>query len=209
MKITQIKKTKHHCYEIFIEDSLFMILPSSLLQEAQLKPGQEYTDKLLLDLKKRGDLKRAKNRAERLLAFRDHSKKEMTQKLSYEFDESIAAAVLAYLETHGWIDDTKYAEKLANKFLLQKRYGPNRAYMEIYKKGISSDIANDAVHAIEIDIQENILYHLQRKYTEKLMQKNGYIRTLNALIRLGYPYHDAKYVLDDYIKEMEIEIHDN
>ena len=67
-----------------------------------------------------------KNICLRLLARREHSKKELLQKLvSKGFNKILAANIINELVQEGWQDDLRYAENYARSRLL-KGYGPAR-----------------------------------------------------------------------------------
>ena len=84
-----------------------------------------------------------KNVCLRLLARREHSKKELLQKLvSKGFNKILAANIINELVQEGWQDDLRYAENYARSRLL-KGYGPARITYELQQNGV--DINLDAV----------------------------------------------------------------
>lgn len=84
----------------------------------------------------------AKIRAEclRLLSGREHSRKELLQKLSGKgFPNAALESVVAALVEEGWQDDARYAESYARSRIL-KGYGPVFIAYELRQNGI--DLAN-------------------------------------------------------------------
>jgi regulatory protein len=72
-----------------------------------------------------------------LLARRDHSQKELLEKLALRgFDKDDALPVLDELAEQGWQDDLRYAENYA-RFRIQKGYGPIRVSHELRQNGIA------------------------------------------------------------------------
>lgn len=78
----------------------------------------------------------------RLLTGREHSKKELQQKLALKgYDKNIALAVIDELAHEGWQNDLRYAENYARSRIL-KGYGPVRITYELQQNGV--DIAADS-----------------------------------------------------------------
>jgi regulatory protein len=84
-----------------------------------------------------------KNVCLRLLARREHSKKELLQKLVVKgFNKILAANVINELAQEGWQDDVRYAENYARSRIL-KGYGPIRITYELQQNGV--DMNTDSV----------------------------------------------------------------
>lgn len=84
----------------------------------------------------------------RLLAGRDHSKKELLQKLVLKgFERDSALVVIDELALEGWQDDLRYAESYARSRIL-KGYGPVRIVYELRQNGV--DITRDGVYAVNL-----------------------------------------------------------
>ena len=77
-----------------------------------------------------------KNICLRLLARREHSKKELLQKLVAKgFNKILAANIINELVQEGWQDDLRYAENYARS-RIQKGYGPVRIAYELQQNGV-------------------------------------------------------------------------
>ena len=85
---------------------------------------------------------------QRLLAGREHSKKELLQKLALKgYERDSALAIIDELAKAGWQDDLRYAEGYARSRIL-KGYGPVRIAYELRQNGV--DIARDSVYAASL-----------------------------------------------------------
>ncbi len=74
----------------------------------------------------------------RLLARREHSQKELLNKLALRgFNKENVQPVIDELAQQGWQDDLRYAESYA-RFRIQKGYGPIRVSYELSQNGIAS-----------------------------------------------------------------------
>jgi regulatory protein len=124
---------------------------------------------------------KAMNAALRLLARRDHTKYEITQKLKARgFDGDVVPAIVAECERLNYIDD----ERSARLYIRQRRrrgFGINRIRVELKKKGLSSrclqrvlDAASDSID--EHDVAEKALEKKMKafereKYPRKRKEK--------------------------------------
>ena len=74
----------------------------------------------------------------RLLARRDHSQKELQDKLTLRgFNRSDSQAVIAQLSQQGWQSDERYAESYVRQ-RIQKGYGPVRIVYELQQRGVDA-----------------------------------------------------------------------
>jgi len=100
----------------------------------------------------------------RLLAQRPHFNAELAQKLrSRGFHEEEIEETLGDLESHGWLDDRRFAIEMASGPLARKGYGPRRMRAELERKGVDGEIAEAAVAAVyesagdELDAARRVL----------------------------------------------------
>ena len=93
-----------------------------------------------------------KDKALRLLEFRSHSEKELSDKLkragAKEFD---IEEVLEFCRNYGFVNDRQYALSKARDLKKLKKYGKQRIKSELYSKGIPSEYVEEAVCALGDD----------------------------------------------------------
>lgn len=96
-------------------------------------------------------LQGARAAAYRLLARRDRSRRELTERLSLKFPPAAVAAVVDDLVRDGYVDDARLARRLAESWARERNFGPLRIRHELMRRGLAplSDAAPDpeAVHA--------------------------------------------------------------
>jgi regulatory protein len=95
------------------------------------------------------------------LSYRDHSKKELCDKLIKKFPREKIEEVLLKLETAGFINEKRYVENyiFARR---QKGYGPYRINLELEKLGISPEII-----AEQLEINDNAWLHDLKRLWQK------------------------------------------
>lgn len=131
--------------------------------------------------------------ATRLLALRDHSKKELENKLCTKGHKRVyAARVCDMLEENGCIDDRAYAFSLAKRLCDGKGYSARRVKSELFQKGISREIADEACQGIDNEPILRIIELLNTKFSGRLSTEKGVKKTFAALQRMGYGYSDIR-----------------
>lgn len=112
----------------------------------------------------------AKIRSEclRLLAGREHSRKELLQKLSVKgFAKERIEPVLDELAKTGWQSDTRYAESYARSRIL-KGYGPTYIAYELRQNGIDlGNISSFDLEALAESVAGGWQALLQQVYIKK------------------------------------------
>ena len=82
------------------------------------------------------------NKALDLLSRREHSSKEIREKLLLRFDDNIIInSVITKLEENNLINDTRFAEAYVSS-RKRKGFGPKKISFELLSKGVSESVAN-------------------------------------------------------------------
>lgn len=148
---------------------------------------------------------KAVQKAYDFLSRRDHSAKELAEKLGRTVSREAARHAVGHMEALGYVDDRKFAQKRAKVLLESKNMAVGRIRMELLQKGVSRDFVDEALEELEPDPQAQIKTLLETKYARKLGDEQGIRRTVNALTRLGYRFGDIRGALADYIDQIDEE----
>ncbi len=202
-KIFAIDRYKGSTFCIEFEDGEKIYLNSSIVSEYSLKPEVSIPQEALEQIVFENDCRRAKERALYLLEYRDHSFKELYDKLERNYSEDICDTVMEKMCELGLIDDEKYAEKLARNLCEVKKYGKYRARFEMQKKGIDRELIDELLEQYEEDTDERLVELVERKYSRYLVDRKGVAKVTNALVRLGYSYSDIREALEKFMDEVE------
>ncbi len=82
------------------------------------------------------------NKALDLLSRREHSSKEIREKLILRFDDIVNInSVITKLEENNLINDTRFAEAYVSS-RKRKGFGPKKITFELLSKGVSESVAN-------------------------------------------------------------------
>lgn len=205
MKITRIEKYKGNFFNIYLDGDYAATLSERIIFEFGLSEGAELSREEFDEAAETAQFYKARERAYYLLTYRDHSQKELAEKLRRNYPEKTVEKVILHLVDLGLLNDRAYAEKLARQYLATKKYGFRRALFEMQRKGIEREMAQEALDELDVDPHEQILGLLERKYGRKLEEKNGYRKALSALMRQGFSYDESSDALREYIRQDEEE----
>lgn len=106
----------------------------------------------------------AREAALRLLARREHSKRELETKLvSKGWPAADVGEVISELADAGLQSDRRFAESFSRQ-RAGRFYGPRRIFAELAQRGIDSGLAAEAIDSLETDFSELAADYYQRKY---------------------------------------------
>ncbi len=201
MKITakQGKGTKIH---IHIDGEYLLTVDEDFWFSSGYVSGDEIDDGGLVAFKEAAGSRLAFNSAMFSLDMRDHSEKEIRQKLSRKYDEQSVDTAVEKLLDLGLVNDRRYAELLARELFERKRYGKNRVRSELYRKGIASEIVNEVLEEYENENEpdnvQTIVDIIRKKYYNKLIDEKSRQKVVAALVRLGYSFSDIRQAMREF-----------
>ncbi|MBQ8574542.1 MAG: regulatory protein RecX [Clostridia bacterium] len=201
MKITakQGKGTKIH---IHIDGEYLLTVDEDFWFSSGYVSGDEIDDGDLAAFKEAAGSRLAFNSAMFSLDMRDHSEREIRQKLARKYDEqSVDSAVFKLLDL-GLVNDRRYAEQLCRELFERKKFGKSRVVSELYRKGISREIINEVLDEYEEENEpdnvQRIVDIIRKKYYNKLIDEKSRQKTVAALVRLGYSFSDIRQAMSEF-----------
>lgn len=198
MELTAAEPRRKGLVQLYIDGEEAVKVDMEVFLRSRLKPGDPLTDEELHRLILDSDARRANEKALYLLEHRNHSKKELTEKIARTAASREAAEAAAeHMEELGLVDDEAYAKSCAKEMFLRKRFGPLRVRQELRRKGIGGELADELVEYYrQYDegrlIPENIQAVLEKKYWGWQSDEKIRRRAFAALQRLGYSYEEIR-----------------
>jgi len=146
--------------------------------------------------KKEMDYSKTKEKALRLLEFRNHSTGELHKKLKIagSTDEDIEK-VIEFLKEYNLVNDREYAKRLALDLKNLKKYGERRIRSELLTKGISSEYIEEALSELP-EFDEDELVELVRKRLKGDFEKKNKDRVLRYFLTRGYSFDEIKSAIE-------------
>lgn len=194
ISIEPLGKTKARVY---LDGQFAFVLYKSELSRYGIKDGDTMDPKVAESLKTEIVLKRAKQKALKLLGDMDRTKAELKERLlRAEFTEEIADLAVAYAESFGYLDDERYVEN----YILSRKGTKSRRelYAELSRKKIEKEMTERIMEACygEEDTADAIKKLLKKKKYHPETAGPEEKRKLYAyLARKGFGYRDIQSVL--------------
>ena len=202
MKITSVTRYKGSTYEAELDDGRKLYLHADIITDFGICAGMETDRDTLRKIIYASNFRRAYQRALFLLDYRDYTCSEMYNKLLENYkSEPLCTAVMKRLTEHGFIDDERYAERMARKLVEVKHFGCRRCKRELMQKGIDRFIAEDALAPYADTFGENLAELLRTKHSRYLTDiedKRSIEKVKSALVRYGYDYTEINRAVREY-----------
>lgn len=173
---------------------------SEIIRKYNVAKGMELLEEEADRLIYENDLRRARERALYLMESRDHSYRELFDKLEKNYSEDICFEVCNRLAEIGVINDRRYAEKLCRQLFEVKKLGRYRVKQEMRLRGLGAEIIEEAMENFSEEDEpfERLEKLVEQKYERYLTDRKGVEKVKNALARKGYSFGEIKEVLDLY-----------
>ena len=193
---------KGNRYKIDVDGDYWYILADTLIMDFHLRKGMEVDEAFLQKVREAADYRKGRELAFYLLERREHTRAELSQKLSRHIDRETAEKIAVEMEELGLIRENAYAKRLAAYLSETRHQGPRRIYQELMKKGFAREDIDEALAEIETDEDELVAF-VRRKYARALSQTDeeesgwsrgyskGKNRAIQGLMRLGHSFGES------------------
>ena len=203
MLITAIEPRRKAMSALYLDGEYVMNLDTRTLIEDRFDVGKDIDDEDLHEIIRLSNERRAKEKALWLISYRDHSKKELTDKIKRTCDEESADKAVERMEELGLVNDESYALHYAQKLIFTKHMSKNAVVYELARKGIDKELAAEILDEIEVDSSEQIRMIIDKKY-KNISDEKIRRRAVAALQRLGYRWDEIKGVIEEYAEDDSI-----
>lgn len=190
MKLTY-KKGKQDKIHISVDGEYSFTVDETYFLSMGIYNGKEVDSDELREIRETVNVRRAYNYAVTLLSRRDHSIRELTEKLHRKGYTQGVKEAIDKLVAGGYVSDERFARLYVRELRTLKKYGKRRIEQELYRKGVDRDIISEVLE--ETDFEESELVALiERKYSRYLGDEKGIQKTVNSLLRMGYSYGEIR-----------------
>lgn len=203
MVITAIEPRRKAMSALYLDGEYVMNLDTRTLTENRIDVGKDIDDEDLHEIIRLSNERRAKEKALWLISYRDHSKKELADKIKRTCDEESADKAVERMEELGLVNDESYALHYAQKLIFTKHMSKNAVVYELARKGIDKELAAEILEEIEVDVSEQIRIIIDKKY-KNISDEKIRRRAVAALQRLGYRWDEIKGVIEEYTEDDSI-----
>ena len=201
--LTSIKQTKKGRYALFCDDEFLFSVDEEVLLKHDLHPGKTLSAEDVEELKQETDYYRAKQKAYRLLSMRDHSEKELLDKLKKDFDEPTAVSVVEKLQELELLDDMNYAENYYRE-LIRKGNSSAEIRQKMNQRGIDRDTVDLLMTENAYDEETVVTELVNKKYLTNLSAENGTMKVMQALLRRGFSVNAVRRALQKFTGDSDL-----
>ena len=159
-KITKIERQENNRQRlsIYLDGEFAFGLNDEIVLKHNINVNQTLQEDQIEDLLSEDEKKRAKQKAFSYLARRDHSEKELSDKLRRKgFRESIIIGLIEDLKLSQLINDGTFSRQFARNKIIQKSIGRRELAFSLKQKGISKDILEATLEEVYSEYDEKEL----------------------------------------------------
>lgn len=178
----------------------------NVIARFRLREGMNLTPERVQQIEQGEVRQECFDKAMQYLQTRLHSRAELHKKLMRrEYGQSIVNGVLDDLARLGYVDDERFAKAKALSAAEHKHHGRRRAFMELLKAGVKSDIAarvlNEVYSARDSTAVARELAMKQASRLKKLDPQVARRRLVGMLQRRGFDYEAIRPVVEEVLED--------
>lgn len=200
-KIERQKKNKQR-YSLYSDDKFIIGISEESFLEFNIRSGIDLPEELLQKIEQKENFVAIREQAWRFLARREHSKKELRDKLIVKGhkQEDIDKIILE-LQNKKYLNDSSFARQMISDEVNLKRNGPLLIKNKLKKKGVDSDLVSSLLDELydELLQYQNCQYFANKK-SGTLKDNDDYSarnKLGNFLIQKGFSWNMCKRVISE------------
>lgn len=191
MKIESIKVGRRDKEKLVIRTECGEYISACVDDALNLRVGDEITAERAEELSARYSKTLAKKSAAKTLARRSMSEGELAKKLRDKgFSDTDTRDAVSWFSEHGFVDDEAYTDELV-KYYTSRGYGKRRIKDELYRRGISRELTEEATASLP-DFTDEIRGLIEKKLHGEELTPDKKKKIVAFLIRRGFEYNEIK-----------------
>lgn len=175
---------------------------SRIVWEYELEVGMDVPREMLVEMLTEDIKLRLHQYALEYLSYHDYSAEELRKRLKEDSRrDDLIDQEIEHLKDIKLIDDDRFAERLAHRYVHIKKYGFSRALNELIHHGIDKFTAEDALQCYDDEYDGNLRSLLETKHARYLTDpedRQAINKVTMALLRYGYDPAEVKLAIKDY-----------
>lgn len=202
MKITA-KEGRYNKIHVYIDEEYLLTVDAAYWFSCGYVSGDEINERELAAFKDAAGSRRAFNAGAQLLSRREHSSKELYEKLLKNFLPEFAAEAVAKLQEIGMLNDERFAKMYADELFEKKGFGKSRILYELNAKGIDREISEIIVEELfsEEDNIQRIVDIIRKKYYNVENDEKQRRRASAYLMRAGFSGSEIRQAMNCFSQE--------
>ncbi len=207
-KITKIERQERNRsrYSIFLDGEYAFGLDEEIVFDGKIALDQILREEKIAELLLADERKRAKTKAFRFLSIRDHSERELAEKLRRSgFTNDIVRVLVEELRERRYLNDETFAKSFARSKIVRKPIGRRGMTDELKRKGIAESILESTLDSVYSEFDE---MDLARRLAEKkihLLKNDDRMKVKKSLsdflMRRGFGWEIVEEVLNEVVTD--------
>lgn len=201
-----IQKKNKQRYSLYTEEGFLVGVSEETLIDLGLSKGMTVTPQLFKKIQRKEGYYKVKSYLLKLLARRDHSRRELLNKASRkEYPREVILSALDELDQKGYLNEDSFAEKfIADKYNLNQ-WGPAKIRAHLIKKGVSKAVIEGKIDAFfeERELKSTFLNLVLKRKRRFLKEEDLYKRkkkVFDYLNRKGFTPDSIFSHIDELMK---------
>ncbi len=202
----QKKRSKRR--SIFVDGEFVAGVHEDVAAALNLSVGQSFDRDRLLELIRAENVRKAYDRALRLISYRDRSESEVRRRLlASDFSEEVVDEVVRKLAGVGLLNDERFSEQWVQSRTLSRPMGRARLAWELRSKGVDPETVEQALRDFGEDTEYALAVSAAQKKLGRMDRTDPSLREKLAsfLGRRGFDWDVIRKVLDELCPEEKTE----
>ncbi len=188
---------------IFVDGEFVAGVHEDVAAALNLGVGQSFDGGRLAELLRAETVRKARERALRLIGCRDRSKSEIRKRLvGSDFPEDIVEEVIDQLSRAGLLDDRKFSRDWVKSRTASKPMGRTRLAWELRSRGIDAPTVEQALEGLDQETEYGLARSLAEARLRRTDRDAPSVRNKlgSFLRRRGFSWDVIERVLDEALK---------
>ncbi len=176
-------------------EGVSFFVPKALATQLGIGEGQTFAQEETEALRAKANHHLCKAKIYDYLSRRDHSRREVEQKLRLKgFDSATYDNLLDAFEEQGLLDDQRFAENLVRRRLRTNPEGPGMLKQRLYAKGIDRKIIATVLDNL---LNDEVIWEACCTVGDKLSRRKEGNKLRDAMLRKGFRWDMVRAYLND------------
>lgn len=198
------QKKRANRRSVFLDGAFAFGVNLNVVAKFRLHAGQQLSAEDVERIQQGAVRQECFDHAMRFIEKRMHSRAELKTKLTrQEYGPAVVEGVLNQLAEMNYVNDARFAESRAESAAKYKHHGPNRARIELAKKGVERETARQAVEQVyEAHDSSATARDLAAKKMKSLARLEPHVarrRLTGMLLRRGFDFDTIKPVIEEVL----------
>lgn len=200
----EVQKKRGRRRSIFVDGQFVIGVHDDIVTALNLSVGQHFDQEQLQKLVRAETLRKAYERALKLLAYRDRSMSEIRKRLlSADFPEDVVDEVISRLSDEGLLDDKRFSQEWVSSRATSKPMGRTRLVWELRSKGVDTDTIEEVLNNLDDDTELTLARSAaQNKFRKANREDPSFKNRLTSFLRRrGFDWDVIRRVVDELCLE--------